>query len=107
MTQNEHLDWANTYVSPDFQSDQTEGFPASLCWDKSRGAAFLMLNDSMAGDDMDMPHYEQLCEEFGTHPCADRDDFNALLERLGDDAVDSAWLPGEDEAEEYGGMTLS
>jgi hypothetical protein len=103
----ETIDWQNTYVSPDFQSDQTEGFPASLCWDKNRGVAFLMLNESMAEDDTDMAHYEQLCEKFGSRPCDCRVNFNALLERLGDDAVDSAWLPDEDESEEYGGISLS
>jgi hypothetical protein len=103
----ETVDWDQVYVSPDFQSDQTEGFPASLCWDQCRSVAFLMLNESIADDDMDMALYEQLCEEFGSRPCADRDDFNALLKKLGEDAVDSAWLPDDDESEEYGGMQLS
>jgi hypothetical protein len=94
----------NIYTSPDFQSDQTEGFPASLCWDWDENKAWLELNDSLAESGEDLSHYEQLCRDFGERPCFDADDFNALLEELGEDAVRNATI--SDEPEEFGGMTL-
>lgn len=98
--------YEDVYISPDFQCDQTEGFPVSLCWNTSRGVAFLMLNESLADDETDLAYYEKLCENFGKRPCTDRGDFNTILKELGEDAVDSAWLSDEDESEEFGGLSL-
>ncbi len=91
------------HTSPDFQCDQTDGFPTSLCvhWDK--GKAWLTLNAHLVDDDTDVTPYLQGCADFGIRDCADAEDFNNLLKRLGEDAVDSAWLP-EDEEQTMGGM---
>ena len=50
-------------VSPDFQSDQTRGYPASLCvlWDK--GKAWLEPNEMLAEDDTDLSCARQGCAE--------------------------------------------
>ena len=51
------------YTSPDFQCDQTGGFPTSLCvcWEKQK--AWLELNESllMDRDDMELGYYRDLC----------------------------------------------
>ena len=94
------------HISPDFQSDQTEGFPASLCWDTRQNVAFLIPNESMADDETELAYYTKLCEDFGDRSCADRDDFNSILKELGEDADHSAWLPEQDDSEEFGGLSL-
>ena len=90
-------------VSPDFQCDQTGGYPVSLCvlWDK--GKAWLEPNEMLADDETDLSYARQGCADFGIRDCSDVNAYNRLLESLGQDAVDMAWLP--DEPEE--GMVLS
>ena len=90
-------------VSPDFQCDQTGGYPVSLCvlWDK--GKAWLEPNEMLAEDDTDLSCARQGCADFGIRDCPDVSAYNRLLEGLGQDAVDMAWLPEEPE----GGMALS
>lgn len=92
-------DTVDIYVSPDFQCDQTGGFPTSLCvcWDK--GKAWLCLNESLIGDGEDVSEYKQLCADFGIRKCEDTEDFNRLLRGLGEDAYESAYIPDEDEDE--------
>lgn len=92
------------HVSPDFQCDQTLGFPSSLCVCWSQGKAWLSPNDFMLSELQEDQAGEVLaaCAEFGIHACADTEDFNNLLRRLGPDAIDNAWI--FDDAEE---MTLS
>ena len=94
--QDETIALRDLYVSPDFQSDVTDGFPASLCWDMHSGKAFLALNDSLAGEGEDVSHYEELCQAFGERSCESWDDFNAILEELGEDAVQNASIHDED-----------
>ena len=100
--EDETIGLQDLYVSPDFQCDQTDGYPASLCWDMRSGRAFLALNDSLAGEGEDVSHYEELCEAFGERCCESWDDFNAILEDLGEDAVQNAYVYGEDAG--MGGM---
>lgn len=85
------------YKSPDFQTDQTGGFPVSLCvaWDK--GYAWLELNYGLAYTVQDISPYEQDCAAFGVHKCVDIRDYNALLHQLGRDAVFTAALNEDDE----------
>lgn len=42
------------------------------------------------------------CAEYGIRNCEDAEDFNNLLRGLGQDAMDNAWLPDDEE-----GMVLS
>ena len=90
-------------VSPDFQSDQTGGYPASLCvlWDK--GKAWLEPNEMLAESETDLTYARQGCADFGIRDCPDVSAYNRLLEGLGPDTVGMAWLPEEPE----GGMALS
>ena len=90
-------------VSPDFQCDQTGGYPVSLCvlWDQ--GKAWLEPNEMLAEDGTDLTYARQGCADFGIRDCPDVSAYNRLLESLGQDAVDMAWLPEEPEE----GMVLS
>ena len=90
-------------VSPDFQCDQTGGYPVSLCvlWDV--GKAWLEPNEMLAESETDLTYARQGCADFGIRDCPDVSAYNRLLESLGQDAVDMAWLPEEPEE----GMILS
>ena len=92
------------HVSPDFQCDQTLGFPTSLCACWEKGKAWLTPNFFMLTGLPEEQVKEVLnaCAEYGIRNCADTEDFNNLLRGLGQDAVDSAWLQNDDE-----GMVLS
>ena len=74
------------YTSPDFQCDQTGGFPTSLCvcWEKQK--AWLELNENilMDRDDMELGYYRDLCADYGIRSCCDIEDFNSLLRGLGE-----------------------
>ena len=92
------------HTSPDFQCDQTEGFPVSLCACFSKEKAWLELNRTMAMDssDEELQHYKNCCAEFGVRECPDEEAFNQILKELGEEAVENASLyPEEDE-----GMTM-
>lgn len=95
------------YTSPDFQCDQTGGFPTSLCvcWEKQK--AWLELNENllMDRDDTELGYYRDLCADYGIRSCCDIEDYNHLLQGLGEDAVRTAELfPDEDESITMGGM---
>lgn len=80
------------YTSPDFQCDQTGGFPTSLCVCWEKGKAWLQLNDSLADEAGDITAYKQMCADFGIRDCWVEEDFNHLLRELGEDAFQSAEL---------------
>lgn len=94
------------HTSPDFQCDQTGGFPTMLCVCYEKGAAWLELNETliMYRDEMELDYYRQLCADFGIRTCYDNDQFNELLKELGEDAYNTAYLPDEDEGMQMGGM---
>ena len=95
------------YTSPDFQCDQTGGFPTLLCVCWEQGKAWLELNENilMDRDDMELGYYRDLCADYGIRSCCDTEDFNRLLRGLGEDAVRTAELfPDEDESITMGGM---
>lgn len=78
------------YTSPDFQCDQTGGFPTSLCvcWEKQK--AWLELNENllMDRDDMELGYYRDLCAEYGIRQCCD-------IETSTNCSKDSARTPSE------------
>lgn len=92
------------YTSPDFQCDQTGGFPTSLCVSWEHEVAWLKLNEFMIGNGQDVSEYEQMCADFGIRDCSDIEDFNSLLKELGEDAYTTAYIPEEDENE---GMVIT
>lgn len=87
------------YTSPDFQCDQTEGCPTSLCVCFNKGKAWLELNEGFLSDmdETELNYYRQLCADFGIRDCWDNEQFNKFLKELGEDAYNSAYLPDEDE----------
>lgn len=86
-------------VSPDFQCDQTGGFPTSLCVNWEQEKAWLELNEALLMDrhDMELEYYRSLCADFGIRSCKDAEEYNDLLRSLGEDAIHTAELPVEDE----------
>ena len=97
----ERLYTSNTEVSPDFQCDQTLGFPTSLCWNREEGKAWLALKKSMIDDDLDMAQFDKGVEEFGIRDCWDSEDFNAILDSLGEDAQ-NCHIDSDDEEQYFG-----
>lgn len=95
----EKYDPVYVYTSPDFQCDQTGGFPTSLCVCFEKGKAWLELNENliMDRDDMELDYYRQLCADFGLRDCYDQEQFNNILKELGSDAYRTAYLPEENE----------
>lgn len=101
----EKSDSADVYTSPDFQCDQTGGFPTSLCVCFEKGKAWLELKENLVIDrDVDLDYYRQLCADFGIRICCDNEQFNELLQELGGDAYSTAYLPDEDEGMQLGGI---
>jgi hypothetical protein len=95
---------SSVYVSPDFQCEQTEGFPTSLCVNWEKGKAWLALNQSMIEKGEDVSHFEKLCEDYGIRECRSAEQFNDLLRGLGEEALESGELVPE-EGPELGGLT--
>lgn len=102
----EKYDPVYIYTSSDFQCDQTEGFPTSLCVCFEKGKAWLELNENliMDRDETELDYYRQLCADFGIRTCCDNEQFNEILKGLGSDAYNTAYLPDEDEEMQMGGM---
>ena len=93
---NTHL--GDIYTSPDFQCDQTDGFPTSLCVCLEKGVAWLEPNTSLCEDDEDITPYEQMCADFGIRDCCSMEEYNSILRELGRDAYESAVIyPDESE----------
>ena len=99
-------DLSDIHTSPDFQCDQTGGFPTSLCACFEKGMAWLTLNAHLAPDGVDIAAYEQLCADYGIRLCCDAEQYNELLKDLGEDAYNTAYLPedGETEGLSMGGI---
>lgn len=95
----EELYDADTYTSPDFQCDQTDGYPTSLCVNWKQGKAWLALNYSLAKSGEDLSAYEQKCAEFGIRDCHDEEAFNGILRLLGEDAIENGELHTQDEVQ--------
>ena len=93
-------------TSPDFQCDQTGGYPTMLCvcWEKN--VAWLELRYDLADEGLDLCVYEQGVADFGIRQCCDIEQYNDLLKDLGEDAYDMAYIPPEEEINEMtlGGM---
>ncbi len=87
---------ADIHTSPDFQCNQTNGFPTSICVYWAKGKAWLELNEWVAGFDEDLSEYKQGCADFGIRDCHSVEDFDAILKELGEDAIQSAGLTDEE-----------
>lgn len=87
------------HISPDFQCDQTGGYPASLCVNWERGKAWLQLNPFVSTEGIDTAPFEQYCADWGIRSCENEEEFNALLKELGEEAYENASLCEEEESE--------
>lgn len=85
------------YESADFQCDQTVGFPSQLIVNWAECEAWLELREDMADSEEELEKYIVYAAEWGFHLCNDAEDFNALLEDLGEDAMDNATIPEDEE----------
>jgi len=88
----------NVYKGPDFQCDQTEGFPVSLCFDWDENTAFLELNESLVTDEdeTELNYYRQCCAAWGVRPCHSWEEYNDHLKTLGEEAYENAAVFDED-----------
>ena len=98
----------DVHISPDFQCDQTSGYPTVLAWNKDNGTAILQPAPVFDDDSKESKQCLRECADWGVHPCASWEDYNGLLESIGEDAYYNAAvsLDDEDEDEEFGEMTL-
>ena len=90
-------DLDSLYTSPDFQCDQTGGYPTSLVVNWNENKAWLELNDSMAEAGDDLTPYELACAEWGIRTCWDIEDYNAMVMSLGEDAMDNATIYADED----------
>lgn len=78
--------FTDTEVSFDFQCDQTLGFPTCLCWNTEKGKAWLSPSSLADQSNTDMTAVRRACEAFGIRDCESVEDYNAILDSLGEDA---------------------
>ena len=84
------------HTSPDFQCDQTGGYPTMLCacWEKN--IAWLEPNTMVDSRDVNLHKIYELCADFGIKQCVDEEQFNKILKDLGEDAYNTAYIPTDD-----------
>lgn len=87
------------HESPDFQCDQSCGYPVHLNVSWEQGKAWLAPNEFLLNENQDITDVWQGCADFGIRNCRDVDSFNSLLKQLGEDAYDTAYLPADDQDE--------
>lgn len=78
--------FSDTETSFEFQCDETGGWPTCLMWNRAEGKAWLAPSEH---PDDDGGQYEKAmkgCEKFGIRNCESTEDFNEILDSLGDDA---------------------
>ncbi len=76
----------NTEISFAFECDETGGWPVSLMWNHEKGKAWL---SPCAPPDINFERYERAvkdCERFGIRDCGSIEDFNSILDSLGENA---------------------
>ena len=81
----------DVYVSPDFQSDETGGFPTVLCINFVKCKAWLELNPNVDASGFDKLNYREMCVDFGVRTCSDEEDIKTLFNELGKDAYDNVY----------------
>ena len=76
----------DTETSCEFQCDETDGWPTYLVWNRVEGKAWLLPNDHMGDNQQYYARAMRACEKFGIRTCESVDDFNEILDSLGEDA---------------------
>lgn len=88
------------YSTHDFQCDQTLGYPTILnvSWDLEK--AWLSLPYFVYDyEGADIPELEKSCADFGIRDCSTSEEFNELLEELGENAAEFQ-IPDDQDLEE-------
>lgn len=96
----------NIYSGADFQCDHTSGYPTVLVWNMDNGTAILQPAPAFDDNSEEANQCIRDCADWGVHPCTSWEDYNNLLESIGEDAVRNAYVPDDDETEEFGGLSL-
>ena len=87
------------HESPDFQCNQSGGYPVSLCVSWEKEIAWLKMRELPDTEGVNTDKVEEMCAEFGIKKCADAEQFNKILEGLGKDALETAYIPTEEESQ--------
>ena len=102
----ETVSTGDIYTSQDFQCDHTGGYPTVLVWNQDRGTAILQPAPAFDDNTKEANQCIRDCADWGVHPCTSWEDFNNLLESIGEDAVRNAYVqPDNDEEFGMGGMS--
>jgi hypothetical protein len=80
----------NIYVGGDFQCDITKRYPTVLCWDWDSEIAWLEPNPAFDDDSEAAKQCWKDCLEWGKVTCHFSDDYNDLLEHIGNEAYENA-----------------
>ena len=78
--------FADTEISFEFQCDETGGCPTCLMWNRAEGKAWLAPNGHLDDNEQYYEKAMQACEKFGIRTCESVEEFNEILDSLGDDA---------------------
>lgn len=92
--------FADTETSFAFQCDVSGGYPVCLMWNRSEGKAWLSPNDAIDNDNESYQIAIKACEKFGIRDCESEEEFNAILDSLGEDAKNCKIYDNCDETEE-------
>lgn len=76
----------DTESSFDFQCDETGGWPTCLMWNRTECKAWLAPSDSVCSYGGGYENAMRACEKRGIMNCESVEDFNAILDSLGEDA---------------------
>ena len=90
------------YTTPSFQCDKTLGCPTFLnvCWEEEKAWLSLPHYVYDDADESKLLTFEKACAQFGLKNCATVEDFNNLLNELGEDAANYC-LDETDESENF------
>ncbi len=87
------------YETPDFQCDQSGGYPVCLCVSWEKEIAWLKMKNISDTEGINTDKVEEMCADFGIKKCVDDEQFNKILKELGDDAFYSDYIPIDDEGQ--------
>ena len=78
--------FVDTETSFEFQCDETGGWPTCLMWNRAEGKAWLAPSEHPDDDGGQYEKAMKNCEKFGIRNCESTEDFNEILDSLGEDA---------------------
>ena len=96
----ETVSFGDLHISPDFQCDTTNGYPTVMVWNKAEGTAILQQSPAFDDDSEEAKQCLRDCANWGVRPCANWQDYNDLLESIGEEAFENAAVPLDYEDED-------